>query len=104
VGADAARRVAGRATVPGVLARWWRHRGRAVQAPGCPERWSWTFLRWVWNYRCDSRPRVLAALAEHARHADVVTLRSRAEVRRYLAALGGEQPTATPPTIPSGDR
>lgn len=90
-----------RVTVPSVLRRWWRHRGQAVQAPACPERWSWTFLRWVWNYRRDSRPRVLAALAEHARHADVVTLRSRADVRRYLAALGAEQPSSTAtPTAP----
>lgn len=76
-----------RVTLPAVLRRQWRHRGQAVQAPGCPERWSWEFLRWVWNYPRDSRPRALAAIATHAADAEVVVLTSRAEVRRFLAGL-----------------
>lgn len=74
-----------RVTIPGILRRWGRNHGRPVQAPGCPERVSGEFLRWVWNYRRDTRPQVLAALAEHAAHAQVVTLRSRAEVEAFLS-------------------
>jgi adenylate kinase family enzyme len=77
-----------RVTIPGIVRRTWRHRGQAVQAPGCPERWDWAFVRWVWNYRRDSRPRALAAIAAHAPDADVVMLRSRADVRRWLDSLG----------------
>jgi adenylate kinase family enzyme len=76
-----------RVTIPGILRRWWRHRGRAVQAAGCPERWDGTFVRWVWDYRRESRPRALAAIAAHAPHADVVVLTSRAAVRRWLASV-----------------
>lgn len=72
----------------GVLRRWWRHRGRAVQAEGCPERWDWTFLRWViWDYSRRSRPRALATLEQTAAHADVIVLRSRRQMRAFLAAL-----------------
>jgi adenylate kinase family enzyme len=78
-----------RTTVPAVLRRWWRHRGHDVQAPGCAERLDGTFVRWVWNYRRDSRPRALAAIAAHARHAQVVTLTTRAAVRRFLAEVPG---------------
>jgi len=81
-----------RVTIPGVVRRVWRHHGEAVQAPGCPERWDREFLRWVWNYRRDSRPRVLAAIAAHAGSADVVMLRSRGDVRRWLASV----PQASP--------
>ena len=77
-----------RVTIPSIVGRWLRHRGTPVQAPGCPERVSWEFFRWVWNYRRDSRPRVLAALAEHGGDATVITLRSRAGVEAFLSRQG----------------
>lgn len=45
-----------------VLSRSLRWYGRATQAEGCPERFDWEFLRWVWNWRRDSRPRMIKAL------------------------------------------
>lgn len=48
-----------------VLLRWLRHRGRDIQAKGCPERFDAEFLRWVWRYPIDGRPRLDAALARH---------------------------------------
>jgi adenylate kinase family enzyme len=68
----------------GVLARWVRNHGKAIQAEGCPEHVSWEFLRWVWRYRRDSRPRVVAALREHAGSARVVVIRSRRDAARAL--------------------
>jgi adenylate kinase family enzyme len=49
-----------------VLRRWWTNRGRAVQSDGCPERFNWQFLQWVWRYPTDSRPRIDAAVAQFA--------------------------------------
>ena len=46
------------------LANW----RRAIQAEGCPERFDKEFLRWVWRWQRDSRPRLDAALAEHGAH------------------------------------
>lgn len=45
-----------------VFSRVVRGYGRATQADGCPERFDWEFLCWVWNWRRDSRPRVMKAL------------------------------------------
>jgi adenylate kinase family enzyme len=40
------------------------------------------FLRWIWRFPRDARPRVYAILERAS--ADVVVLRSRREVRRFL--------------------
>jgi len=40
-------------------------RVRADMAPGCPERFDLTFMRWVWNFERDYVPRILAGLSEH---------------------------------------
>ena len=75
-----------RVTIPAVLRRWARHRGRPVQAAGCPERTSAEFLRWLWAYPTGGRVRMLAAIEDHGRpDLAVVTLRSRRAIRRWLA-------------------
>lgn len=64
--------------------RWWG-RTRPDMGPGCPERLpTLQFARWVWRYPKDSRPRLEAALADHAGHADVVRVRSRHQARDLL--------------------
>lgn len=90
-----------RTCLRGVLGRWWRHRGRTREGlpEGCPERLDGEFLLWVWRFRRDTRPRVLAALAPfEAGGGRVVTLRSRAEADRFLAgadrSLAGAAGTA----------
>ena len=70
--------------VVGILRRSvrWIGRTRPDMAPGCPERWpTRKFLRWVWRYPIDSRPRLEAALQEHAAQATVVRIRTRREAR-----------------------
>lgn len=74
----------------GAISRTATNRGRAVQAPGCPERVDFAFLRWIWRYPRDSRPRLDAELARHPQ-LEVVELRSRGSASRYLAALAGER-------------
>jgi hypothetical protein len=55
-------------------------------AEGCPEGLMLEFLRWVWDYPRKSRPGVLARLASVAQEKRIITLRSRREVERFLAA------------------
>jgi adenylate kinase family enzyme len=57
---------------------------RDTQAPGCPDKVDWEFLRWIWNFRADTRPRVLTAMAEHGKNAEHVILRTPREVRAFL--------------------
>jgi len=71
-------------TLPRVLRRTLAHRGRAVQAEGCPERFDPQFLWWVARYRYRSRPQVVRAIAELAPGAAVHVLRSPRAVQAFL--------------------
>jgi adenylate kinase family enzyme len=74
-----------RTCIARVLRRAIRDRGiRRPDLPeGCSEGFDWDFLKWIWNFGRDDRPRILETLGRF--HGDVVQLRSAAEVRSYLA-------------------
>jgi adenylate kinase family enzyme len=74
-------------TLPRVLRRSIGHHGEELQADGCPEHVELQFLRWVANYRRRSRPKVFAAIAEHAPYARVYVLCSPRAVDAFVAAL-----------------
>jgi adenylate kinase family enzyme len=52
---------------------------------GCPEGFDWDFYKWIWNFGRDDRPQILERLEQT--DADVVHLRSPADVSRYLESL-----------------
>lgn len=60
----------------------------------CPERLTWEFLRWIWDYPTRTRPKVLEKLRAAAAEKRVVILRSRAEAERFIASLGALPATA----------
>jgi adenylate kinase family enzyme len=62
--------------------RYWG-RSRPDMAPGCPERLSWEFVGWVWNYRTRRRPGILRKLAE-LEETRVIILTSQREVDHFL--------------------
>lgn len=71
-----------------------RHRGRSRpdMTPGCPERVTWEFVRWIWTYPARRRPGVLAMLAEFERRGGrVAVLRTSAETRAFLESAGRER-------------
>ncbi len=72
-----------------VLSRLVRDRGRPRPdlPAGCAEGFDLALLRWIWSYPRVDRPRVLRLLAELQERVDVHHLRSRADVRRFLAAF-----------------
>jgi adenylate kinase family enzyme len=70
----------------GVLSRQLRY-GRGHHGNGVHNRVSAQFLRYVLTYRRRMRPRVLAAVAEHAPHAELVRLRGRGQARRWLRGV-----------------
>ncbi len=66
---------------------YYRRRTRPDIAPGCPERLTVTFLKYIWNYRRDRRPGILERMREHAEGQRLVHLQMPAQVRRFLETL-----------------
>jgi len=53
---------------------------------GCPERFDWEFIKFVWNFNENNRVRNYTYLAQ-AKHAKQIVLKSRKEVKAFLATL-----------------
>ena len=71
-----------------VLRRLAKHRGkpRPDMADDCPERLNVTFLLWIWNYPNRSRRKVVALLEKYRATKNVIHLRTRGEVERFVCA------------------
>jgi adenylate kinase family enzyme len=74
-------------TLSRVLWRTLRDHGKDIQADGCPEKFEWSFIKWVATYRRRSRPRVIDAIANDAAHARVHVLRRPRDVERFVSRL-----------------
>jgi adenylate kinase family enzyme len=72
------------------LHRTLRNYGKAIQAAGCKERVDLKFLRWVWRYPIDSRPRLDAALERHRGNLRVIELTSTDDARAFLERVNVE--------------
>jgi adenylate kinase family enzyme len=66
-------------------------RQRDEMPEGCPERFSWSFVRWIWNYPKKSKPAKLALLEKSSPEQRVVILGSNAHVHRFLAETKQEE-------------
>jgi len=73
--------------VAAALRRSLRNGGKAMQADGCPERVDRDFLRWIWRYPTDSRPRLDEALRRYSGRLRVVELRTRRETVAFLDSV-----------------
>lgn len=78
----------------GRLRRTWRTiwrtlryygRTRPDMATGCPERFDWEFLQWVWTYDTHSRPDMEALLASWQEHRPILRLTSVRDMKRFGA-------------------
>jgi adenylate kinase family enzyme len=65
----------------------YRHGARPDMTPGCNERLTWEFIRWIWEYPRKQRPRVLARLAALRPDQRAVILRSTAEIEVFLRSI-----------------
>ena len=50
---------------------------------GCPERFDWEFLKWVWNFNRENRTKIYTAL-ETMPLETVIILKNRRQVNRFL--------------------
>ena len=58
---------------------------RPEMAPGCPEKFDWVFLRYVWTYRAMQRPKLLAYFSALRADQRLVTFAARAQAADFLA-------------------
>lgn len=59
---------------------------RPDMGEGCPERFDWEFLQWVWNFNKNKREKNYRLLKE-AKGIQVIILKNRRQVRRFLSSL-----------------
>ncbi len=68
-----------------VLYRW---RTRDDMTPGCRERVTWEFVRWIWTYPATRRPGILTRLKGYESGGGrAVVLRTDSEIREFLSAI-----------------
>ena len=72
----------------GVAQRILTYRGkvRPDMAEGCPERFDWEFIKFVWNFNKNNRVMNYTYLAQ-AKHAEQIVLKNRKEVKEFLESL-----------------
>lgn len=72
----------------GVFQRIFQYRGkvRPDMADGCPERFDWEFIKFVWNFNKNNRVMNYTYLAQ-AKHAEQIVLKNRREVKAFLNGL-----------------
>lgn len=56
---------------------------RADMAPGCNERFDFEFLKWIWNFNKEKRPRYLALLQQR-KDVKVCILKNRRQAQKLL--------------------
>ena len=76
------------ACIAGVLKRVLTTYGtvRPDMGEGCPERFDWDFLKWVWNFNKTKRERYYRLLNE-AEGVETIVLKNRRAVRKFLKQL-----------------
>lgn len=76
----------------GVCKRILTHYGktRPDMGDGCPERFDWEFMKWVWNYNRDRRPKMLKLLEEE-KNAQILIFHNRRQLRDFLQDLSAKR-------------
>jgi adenylate kinase family enzyme len=62
--------------------------GRPDMAEGCPERFDWKFMLYLWGYPTQVKPRIQKLINLHCEGKKVVWLKSKEEMNRFLAEAG----------------
>jgi hypothetical protein len=47
----------------------------------------WEFVRWVWDFPRETRPRIVQAIASRRADVELVTIRRRSDARAVLDAI-----------------
>lgn len=60
---------------------------RDDMALGCKESFDWPFLKYVWNFNKETRPKILEILDKNAENCDIITLSNRSDVKKWIEQL-----------------
>lgn len=66
-------------------------RVRPDMAAGCPEKVDLEFLKWIWDFKKQKRPKILNQL-HSCTHAQVMILKNRRQGRAFLKDISQEMP------------
>ncbi|HRM37810.1 MAG TPA: topology modulation protein, partial [Trichococcus flocculiformis] len=64
-----------------------RKRTRPDMGEGCPERFDWEFMKFIWNFNKNNRPGLIALLDQAPAGIEIQHFRKPREARDYLRAL-----------------
>jgi adenylate kinase family enzyme len=80
-----------------------RGRTRPDMGAGCPEEFNLHFIKWIWRYPHDERPKLDRLVAAHGPHVTVHHLRNPRHVRDFLEHVRRTVEPARPigPPVPS---
>ncbi|MDO5546521.1 MAG: topology modulation protein [Eubacteriales bacterium] len=59
---------------------------RTDMSAGCPERFNWEFVKWIWNFNKNNRVQNYTYLAK-AKHAESIVLHNRKEAKMFLDSI-----------------
>lgn len=65
----------------------YREGNRPDMAEGCDERFDWEFIKWVWNYPKQSKPKIEKILENYKDEKTLIRLKSKRAVKNYLSNL-----------------
>ena len=57
---------------------------RPDMADGCPEQFDWEFLKWIWDFKNRSKPKIEKILKQYENEKTVIRLKSKREVEHFL--------------------
>jgi adenylate kinase family enzyme len=60
-------------------------KNRPDMAEGCNEKFDWKFIKWVWNYPAQTKPKVEALLKQFQNEKTIIRLTSSSEVENFFA-------------------
>jgi adenylate kinase family enzyme len=63
----------------------YRRESRPDMAEGCPERLTWQFIKWIWDYPRKRKPAILEKLKSYSHSKTVIVLKSQTEIESFLA-------------------
>ena len=62
----------------------YRKGGRPDMTEGCDEKLDWKFLKWIWDYPTQTKPKVESLLKRFQNTKTIIRLQSKKEVERFL--------------------